>query len=680
MTAATKNHMANWTKMVVATGGTGNPALGAVNGYPPIADTLGTNKSFHYVFRAVNNTPLEAGVGVMIDAITLRRDNVYAKMVNGVYTSGEGLEPLNLPAGCFLYTAPTKEMLQDLVLEMPMKKYVVSGGALTSYTEPLLIDCRHKHIEIQTAQTNGPEFVIFDPDTLPPVGVKHEITLSVYHPSEPPTIGETDIVYRRTTTLSLRPEGNTTIYHFGNGIPFPELIVPYNGIFENLNTGLINGSVLNFAGAIKELNVIYDANNTVLQEGVNYSFDVDANTLTIINIGSMVQPFKISYIGRLVNKYLLTTTDGGATWVVESVNRHQFFYDVGTIDNPQISGAHEGGIDIRYPNTIGSLDVDSGVFTINGVSNGILPTNVFNGDGTTPAGLNDFLEPAHFSILNRLQAGKTLAFDISIFSIINSQINTIYIPPNHFADFTVQRNPHAQISDPAYKLWLNGIAFNVTATGNSTTWNINDYAGNPPLTISNNFKTIEATTQTLSTSGFSYRGAKAFGGKNAGKWYFSIRCDGVMTRSGVNQAAVGIGIASASQLINSLVGANVGTASIWFNFVGSGATGTATHDEGTTVARTPAFLPQLGDIITVMCDLTLGHVWYLLNLTPLFGGNPNAGTNPTAILAPSGFVFPKISISEGSGMSAGVWTLLDANESGFIGANFPTWLNKNWTG
>jgi len=151
--------------MVVATGGTGDIGLGAVTGYPPIGETLGTNKSFHYVIRAVNNTPLEAGVGVMTDVITLRRDNVYAKMVNGVYSAGDGLTNLSIPVGAFLYTADTKEMLEDLQLELPLRDYGNVSGATG-------VDLRNSAIKLNL--TANATLTFSEP---PPVGVKAEITL-----------------------------------------------------------------------------------------------------------------------------------------------------------------------------------------------------------------------------------------------------------------------------------------------------------------------------------------------------------------------------------------------------------------------------------------------------------------------------------------------------------------------
>jgi hypothetical protein len=169
MSNATKIAMANWTKMVVVGGGTGNITLGAVNGYPPIGEALGVSKSFHYVIRAVNNTPLEAGVGVLTDVITLRRDNVYAKMLNGVYSAGDGLTNLSIPVGAFLYTADTKELLQDLQLEMPLRAY----GNIAGATE---IDTRHKAI---TANLTAAATLSFAAGSLPPSGVKHEFSLHI---------------------------------------------------------------------------------------------------------------------------------------------------------------------------------------------------------------------------------------------------------------------------------------------------------------------------------------------------------------------------------------------------------------------------------------------------------------------------------------------------------------------
>lgn len=547
--------------MVVATGGVGDIGLGAVNGYPPIGETLGTNKSFHYVIRAVNNTPLEAGVGVMTDVITLRRDNVYAKMLNGVYSAGDGLTNLSIPVGAFLYTADTKEMLEDLQLELPLRDYGNVSGATG-------VDLRNSAIKLNL--TANATLTFSEP---PPVGVKAEITLHA-------------------------TSANAGTADFGKGYV---LTLPVSCKLGKNNCPPI---------------------------------PLTHDTETVLT---------------------LTTTNGGTSYQVHWQNQDTNINDLG-----DIAETASMTLDIRYTQTRARFVSETeATFTVSGVS---------------PAALLG--EPAHFSFVNDGSITKTIAFNTEAFTLIGSNLNSVSVPIGYKADFTIRKNPNANDADPAYDVWVNGINYNQSASGLATTFNPSDYFGTPPLLLSEDSRTISMTVLTAAI-----RSARAFGGKNAGKWYYSLRCDEDTSNNNTTSlAVVAFGIASLSaSLSNQFVGQVVNSASLYINLGNGNAVTARTYDDGTLTTRTTT-RPLAGGIYTLLFNANTGNGWIVLNGVVLFGGNPEAGTGAHFNVNYAVTYYPMISLQEAHATSnAGVWTLLSEVLTEDIQINFPSWAGRYWT-
>jgi len=252
MTNLTKISLGNWTKQVVSIGGTGNLTLGAVLQHPTCAETVGTGVSFHYVIRAANNTPIEAGIGTMIDAITLRRDRVYNKMVDNVYTSVDyantdtTLSNTDIPEGAFVFTAPTEEMLYDMMREQPEIDYGDVSGAIG-------VNCHYNSIKLNLTGDTSLSLLGY---SLPPGGTYHEFLVKVTTEYNPGITSPFQAGYQLTLTgLNFTLDDGNTFFPPIRLMGDRELVLRFirtnNGYrVENLslfnhtqNIGVVSGNV-----------------------------------------------------------------------------------------------------------------------------------------------------------------------------------------------------------------------------------------------------------------------------------------------------------------------------------------------------------------------------------------------------------------------------------------------------
>jgi len=179
---------------------------------------------------------------------------------------------------------------------------------------------------------------------------------------------------------------------------------------------------------------------------------------------------------------------------------------------------------------------------------------------------------------------------------------------------------------------------------------------------------------TTSAGVTAYRSARAFGLKNTGKWIFAVRWDGLQSGATNIGASVGIGVASLALSLNSFVGfANNSGCIGWGRTT---VTTTYTYDD-TAQTNRAIINPALNDITHIAFDANSGNGWVGHNGTWLYGGNPETGANPTFTLAVGNNYLPMISYAEASGASAGIHTILTANQIGAIMASVPSF--SYWT-
>ncbi|HLO63166.1 MAG TPA: hypothetical protein VK165_09410 [Azonexus sp.] len=78
--------LGNWIQQTTTTTGTGNLTLSSVSGLPGFYDLFSTTGYFVYeILDDATGAPLEAGIGHMIDAVTMVRDRVTATYSGSVY-------------------------------------------------------------------------------------------------------------------------------------------------------------------------------------------------------------------------------------------------------------------------------------------------------------------------------------------------------------------------------------------------------------------------------------------------------------------------------------------------------------------------------------------------------------------------------------------------------------------
>lgn len=106
--------LANWTKMVVVAGGTGNLELASVLGYPTLTQTAGLNTGVHYVILSADGEPIETGIGQIGAGNVFTRTEVLETFADGVYDTTSPAAA-DVPAGATVHTAVTKGLLTDLL-------------------------------------------------------------------------------------------------------------------------------------------------------------------------------------------------------------------------------------------------------------------------------------------------------------------------------------------------------------------------------------------------------------------------------------------------------------------------------------------------------------------------------------------------------------------------------------
>ncbi len=339
----------------------------------------------------------------------------------------------------------------------------------------------------------------------------------------------------------------------------------------------------------------------------------------------------------------LTNIGGGQNYRVENISKHEHVHNLGVVSGNVT-------LDIRRPWNIAELTGSGTTVTINAVSPDV-----------------SVLEPANFSIVNNGSATKTLVFNSNILSIDGSTLNQVTLPIGYKVDFDLRRNLlNGAVS---YEAKVGDVNYNQTASGLATAWNPSDYSGTPPLTLSNSNKTIDLTTDTGASV---YRSARAFGAKNSGKHFFTIRLESASifgSNSASNMAAVSIGLATGALSLNAHVGQGVNSGSLLI-FKGTSST-CATWVNGASTSRATPLNAVLSDLITVAFNASNGKCWFIFNNTILYGGDPENDSNPAFTLSP-GFYFPMISMSEQGISEAGQWTLVDEIQALSIGALIPS--------
>lgn len=638
-TNLTKVHFGNWVKQVVSPGGggTGNLTLGEVLQHPTVAQEVGTNKSFYYVIRATNNSPIEMGVAVMINATTMRRDHIVGQMIDGVYTvatEGAALTALNIAEGAFIFTAPTKEMLYALVNEMSYQSYSWDGVITERQVSPQI---KHNRVEV------GPLLftLSFDDAFKPVVGSKYEITVSAWAKVNP--VGGQP---------KIRFDG--AVFHFGNGCAIPDYPVLTAETVEVLPTGLVNGSTYTTVKGVRTLTSLVDDSDNPLVRDVNFSFDELTGLLTILNIGSFVQPLTLTYDNLNESLFRLTTWDGGQSYVVENVSEYLNPVDLGTVTPDAFGDVY---LDIRHKFTIGELTGTTTTYDIAGVTVDV-----------------PVLEPAHFTFVNTGSATKTVTFDTNILSISGSTLSQVTLPVGYKVDFDVRRN---LLNDGlSYEVKVGDVNYNQTASGLATTWNPSD--ANINLDFSNSNKTVTFDTIVGSTA-IVYT-ARAFGAKTSGK--FRIACVVPTLPNGSSSSVTStliLGIADYTLGLTSDVGATLTSAGVRIHSPSNGirSTGKMNNNTLTTYSSQPLINPGL--ILGVLIDLDSGKVWFTVDSIVLSGGDPVTGTLPDFTL-PDTVLLPAITlraIDGGAGSPViAVVTLLNEIEDPYS-ATFNTF--QNWT-
>ena len=361
-------------------------------------------------------------------------------------------------------------------------------------------------------------------------------------------------------------------------------------------------------------------------------------------------PMRLNGAGGSEMTLRLTNIAGSTNYRVENISKHEINHNLGVIPSGNFA------LDIRRPWNIGEFTGGDNLYVLNGISPDV-----------------GILEPAHFTFINNGSANKTLRINTSLLSVAGSTIGDVLVPIGYKVDLDVRRNPVNAAQ--SYEVKIGDVNYNQTASGLATTWNPSDYSGSTNLTLSNNNRIVEMTT---SAGNNVSRGARAFGGKNQGKWYFSVRVNiAQAVTSGVNNHYA-IGVATLAHLLSAIVGTNVNSGS-FYRQNPAGTTGS--YDDTVFTARaSPAYTQQAGDINTILFDADTGKGYLVINNTPMYGANPEAGTNPLFTVATGNLYLPMISLMEqGSTTTAGQHEFLNEIEALHIASLFPSWAGRYWT-
>lgn len=737
MSNLTKIHLANWSKMVVVNGGT-DPSIevGPVLEHSSFTDEIGTSKSFHYVIRAVSDAPIEAGVAHMTSSTVMLREVVTNQMIDGEYLSGADLDPMDIPEGAFVFAAPTKEMLHDFAIEMPMANYTWDGVA-NSYTISPLV--KHIHIDVGAALTT----ITFDPTNKPAAGTKHEFTISLA------------AFERAAGNVQPKVRFSGASFEFGNGAKIPDYPVITRKTIEQLPIGLINGSTYQLGKNIVELISLVTATSTSLTEGVNFSINYNTGLLTVLDIASSVQPWTITY--KNPNRTILrfSSDDGGLRYLVENITEYLEINDLGSIDDTL-------DFDVRHPFNYGELTGSNATFNV---------------DNVTPE--MPLLHPAHFEFVNKSGIEKTVIFDTDFFDIIEESFpGFIIVPDGKKFEFDIRRNadqtsvkkysiknlqreifvrdlgvlstpitldirhrwnigeftgsgtavviegvspdlPLAPMLEPAHFTFVNNGSVTKTVSWDSSLYSIAgstlsqatllpgykidfDVRRNPlntsvsyevkigdvnynqsasglattwnPSDVFTSFLLSNFNKSSNMTANTTATG-RAFGGKNTGKWRFAVALDSIYVGGSSFVIVIRIGITTSSLPLNSLVGNSATSYAI--QLVKSSAFSSAPITNSIAGSAYPAFTPVANDVFGLCVDFDEGKIWFTRNGLTLNSGDPESGALPDYSIDTGPIYFPGMTFSKGnSSAGSGFWTLLNEVEDPFS----TTWPSyRNWT-
>lgn len=408
MSNLTKIHLANWSKMVVVNGGTdASIEVGPVLEHSTFTDEIGTNKSFHYVIRAVSDAPIELGIGHMDDLTTFTREKVTAQIVDGDYVSGD-LSPGDIPAGAFVFGAPTREMFYAFANEMSLAEYSWLGTASS-----IIINQQHKHVHVEVGAALTT--IVFNSEMRAALGIKHELTLSVY-------------ALYKVSGKSPRVQFSGAKFQFGNGIPVPSYPILTAGQTEVLPIGLVNGSTYTVEKLLKNLLAVRDLSGDILERGVNYTFNDVTGVMTVLNVGTFEQPWSIEYVTPEQSMFRFTTIDGGLTYLVENLTEHLVVNEVADITTAI-------NLDVRHRTSIGNMIGSNISVSVTG----LLPL------------LNVDFPPAFFEFINNSSVDKVVTIDTDLFDVLSDDffaLQQIIIKPEYKISFECIKNPDTSSTKP----------------------------------------------------------------------------------------------------------------------------------------------------------------------------------------------------------------------------------------
>jgi hypothetical protein len=124
--------LGNGIKQTTSTGGTGNLTLAAVTGYPKVSDAFPIGLPLSYVLLDSGGLFLEAGIGYLVDSVTLVRAKVCTTFVAGVYNATNPT-PVTLAGTTTVDVSPHASTLESMLptvdkVSASVARYIQSAG------------------------------------------------------------------------------------------------------------------------------------------------------------------------------------------------------------------------------------------------------------------------------------------------------------------------------------------------------------------------------------------------------------------------------------------------------------------------------------------------------------------------------------------------------------------------